>query len=221
MSQPDLPMSQAPDQTSLIPSLQADALTQEIERQLNEEGDAMLAAAETDARAVITQARVTARHKLRGSIAELRREGERRLTRARAERDTTARAREQRQASRALEAAWPLLRETLAARWRDLATRKAWTEKVATLCLDRLRRGQWAVEHPDDWTAAEQAAFAAGFDGRGDIALTFAADKTIVAGLRVAADQAVLDATVAGLLYDGRAIAALLLDELAQGFAHE
>ncbi|MBI1204067.1 MAG: hypothetical protein GC182_16315 [Rhodopseudomonas sp.] len=219
MNRSDLPISQAPEPTSLIPSLQADALTQEIERQLNEEGDAVLASARTDARAIVAQARVSARQKLRGAIADLRREGERRLTRASAELDTAARNREQRQASRALEAAWPLLHETLTARWRDLAARKVWTDKIAALCSSRLRPGPWTVEHPHDWSAADQAGFVAGFANQDGLVLTFTADPAIAAGLRVTADQAVLDATVAGLLYDNRAIAALLLDALAQGSA--
>ncbi len=221
MSPSNPPSPQAPYKPSFIPSLQADALTHEIKRQLNEESDAVMASAQADARAAIAQARVTARQKLRGSIAELRREGDRRLTRAKAELDTAARARAQQQASRALEAAWPLLHEALAARWRGLEGRKTWTDSVAKLCATRLRRGTWTVEHPSDWAAADQTEFIASLCDNGDVVMTFIADQTISAGLRVKADQAVLDATVAGLLYDSRAIAALLLDELAQGSTHE
>ena len=53
------------------------------------------------------------------------------------------------------------------------------------------------------------------------IELTFSAAADLSAGLRVKADQAVLDATVVGLTHDNRAIAAMLLDELAHGSAHE
>jgi F0F1-type ATP synthase membrane subunit b/b' len=201
----------------MISSLQADALTREIERQLREESDAVMAAAQAEAQVVIAQARATARQKLRGTIAELRREGERRLTRAKAELDTAARAREQQQASRALEAAWPLLHEALVARWHDSEARKAWADSVAKLSAARLRRGDWTVEHPSDWTASEQADFTANLGDSDGIATTFTADPSISAGLRVKADQAVLDATMAGLLFDKRAIAALLLNELAQG----
>lgn len=217
MSPSHRPSPRDSDKPSLIPSLQADALTREIERQLSQESDAVMASAQAEAGAVIAQARVTARQKLRGSIAELRREGERRLTRAKAELDTAARALEQQQASRALDAAWPLLHQTLSARWHDPEARKAWTDNVATLCAARLRRGDWTVEHPSDWAAAEQADFIASFGNNGDgHAITFTADPSISAGLRIKADQAVLDATIAGLLYDRRAIAALLLDEVAQ-----
>jgi hypothetical protein len=113
------------------------------------------------------------------------------------------------------------LRDALAARWHDSAARKLWTDSVAELCARRLRRGDWTVEHPADWTAQEQTGFAAAFADSGNIKLTFAAAPDLTAGLRIKADQAVLDASVAGLTHDGRAIAAMLLDELAHGTPHE
>jgi F0F1-type ATP synthase membrane subunit b/b' len=210
-----------PSEPSLIAPLQADALTHEIERQLQDERNALIAAAQDEARGAIADARANARKRLHQAIGELRREGERRLTRAKAELETAARARQQQQASHALKAAWPLLRDALAARWHDSAARKLWTDSVAELCARRLRRGDWTVEHPADWTAQEQTGFAAAFADSGNIKLTFAAAPDLTAGLRIKADQAVLDASVAGLTHDGRAIAAMLLDELAHGTPHE
>lgn len=209
------------NEPNLIPALQADALTHEIERQLQDERAALIAAAQSDARAAVAQARSTARKRLHEAIGELRREGERRLTRAKAELETAARAKQQQQASHALEAAWPLLRDALTARWRDNAARKLWTDSTAALCASRLRRGEWTVEHPADWTAQEQSGFTAACGDTAGIELTFSAAADLSAGLRVKADQAVLDTTVVGLTHDNRAIAAMLLDELAHGSAHE
>lgn len=200
---------------SLIPSLQADALAREIERQLKDESKAMTEAAHRDAQAIVAQARKAARARQHQAIVELRREGERRMTRAKAEAETAARARQQRLATQALGTAMPLLTEALVARWRDAAARKIWTGKIAELGLTRLRRGAWTVEHPADWDAPERDAFAASLGQGTDIA--FASDETLNAGLKIKTDQAVLDATVQGLLVDGRAIAALLLDELDRG----
>ena len=140
---------------SLIPSLQADALAREIEKQLKDESEAMTEAAQRDAQAIVAQARKTARTRLHQAIVELRREGERRMTRAKAEAETSARARQQQLATKALGAAMPLLTEALVARWRDAAARKIWTGKVAELGLTRLRRGAWIVEHPADWDVPE------------------------------------------------------------------
>ena len=206
---------------NLIPALQADALTHEIERQLQDERLALLATAQDEARGTIALARATARKRLHQAIAELRREGERRLTRAKAELETAARARQQQQASHALEAAWPLLRDALAARWREAAARKLWTDSIVELCVTRLRHGDWTVEHPADWTTREQTEFTAALGVNATVKLTFTTVPDLKAGLRVKADRAVLDASVAGLTHDGRAIAAMLLDELAHRTPHE
>lgn len=205
------------NEPGLIPALQADALAREIERQLQDERSALIAAAQDEARAAIAQARAAARVRLHDAIAELRREGERRLTRAKAELETAARARQQQQATRALAEALPLLHDALGARWRDAEARQIWSSSVAKIGAVRLRRGAWTVEHPAEWPAQEQEGFTAALGDAEGIAVTFAADNQLSAGLRVKADQAVLDASVSGLLSDARTVAALLLDKLDHG----
>lgn len=200
---------------SLIPGLQSDALAREIEQQLKAETAAVMAAAEQEARTTLAQARKTARSRLHEAIADLRREGEMRLARAHAQLDAELRAQAQRQSARAVADAMPLLREALAARWRDAEARKAWTAAIAQLAAARLRPGNWQAAHPADWSAEEQKAFAAAV-GEAD-GISFRADKDLSAGLRITADQATLDATPDGLLADSRTIAALLLDELTIG----
>lgn len=202
--------------TSLIPTLQSDLLAREIEQQLRDEAGALIAAAERDARAVVAQARSAARRRLHEANQDLRREGARRLARANARLETEARARAQRQAAQALGAALPLLREMLEARWRDPEQRRQWTDGVARLCATRLRPGAWLVEHPADWNESEKQYFTATIGKGGSVVVTFKADDGLAAGLRVKADQAVLDATPQGLLADGRTIAALLLDEIGR-----
>jgi hypothetical protein len=199
-------------EASLIPALQSDALAREIEQQLQHETTAVIAAAERDVHNVIAQARTTARNRLHDAIAELRREGERRLARGKAQIETTERAQAQRQAARAVTQALPLLIDALSERWRDAKSRRLWIDGVAILCGARLRRGAWTVVHPADWAAKEQQGFAAALgDG---VEAAFVADKELTAGLKVSADQAVLDATPLGLLADLRAIAALMLDAI-------
>jgi F0F1-type ATP synthase membrane subunit b/b' len=200
---------------SLIPGLQSDALAREIEQQLKAETTAILATAEKDAAATVAQARKTARGRLHEAIAELRREGEMRLARAHAQLDSELRTQAQRQSARAVADTMPLLREALQTRWQEPKARQEWTAAIAQQAAKRLQRGDWQVAHPADWSAAEQKDFADAVGGADGIA--FQADKAITAGLRIAADQATLDATPDGLLADSRTIAALLLDELTKG----
>ena len=199
-------------EASLIPALQSDALAREIEQQVQHETAAVITAAERDARDVTAQARATARDRLHDSIAELRREGERRLARAKAQVETAQREQAQRQAARAVTEALPLLIDALNERWRDPKSRWLWVDGVTKFCDARLRRGAWTVTHPADWPAKEQRDFAAALGG--GIEAAFEVDKELTAGLKVSADQAVLDATPRGLLADLRSIAALMLDEI-------
>jgi F0F1-type ATP synthase membrane subunit b/b' len=196
---------------SLIFSVQSDALVGEIEQQLAQERGAIAAGAEREARALMAQARAVARAQVHVAIEKLREEGARRLTRAKAQIDTELRVHAQQQAAQAVRDAMPLLREALNARWRDRASRRLWSKAVASACADRLRPGAWRVEHPRDWNEPEQQQFLAAI-GKPVQARFVAAD--IVAGLRVRADQALLDATPQGLLTDSTMITALLLDEI-------
>jgi F0F1-type ATP synthase membrane subunit b/b' len=196
---------------SLIFSLQSDALVREIEQQLAQESGAIAAGAEREARAIMAQARAVARAQVRAAIEKLREDGARRLTRAKAQLDTELRVRAQQQAAQAVRDAMPLLHEALNARWRDRDGRRLWSEAVAHACADRLPPGAWQVEHPRGWNEPEQQQFLTAI-GKPVQARFAAAD--IAAGLRVSADQALLDATPQGLLADSTMITALLLDAI-------
>jgi hypothetical protein len=199
---------------SIIPALQSDALVREIEQQLKHENGVIAATAQHDARAIMAQARAAARGQVHAAIEQLRAEGVRRLTRAEAQLDTESRTRAQQQAAQAVRDALPLLREALAQRWREPASRRQWAEAAARLCCDRLRRGAWRIEHPHDWSEQERQQFVAALGNGDSLDLSFQAAGDIAAGLRVSADQAVLDATPQGLLADRTTVAALLLDEI-------
>lgn len=196
---------------SIIPSLQSDALVREIEQQLAAENAAIADGARRDAQAILAQARASARAQVHEAIEKLREEGGRRLMRAKARLDAEAYAHSQQQAVQAVREALPLLRDALAARWRDRPSRRQWIDATARLCADRLPPGAWLIEHPDDWDAQEQEQFAAAIGAAAR--LTFRA-AAVAAGLRISADQALLDATPQGLLADSNAIAAQLLEEI-------
>ena len=200
--------------TSLIPAAQSKALLREIEQQTREVTRAITASAEQEARAIVEHAHATARRRMREAIAGLRAEGTRRIGRASAQLDTDARQRDQQEAARAIDRAWPLLLDALVARWSDPGARSAWTDGLARCAHDRLRAGPLRVEHPADWSADEQQRFRDVL-AAGDRGVAFAEDRDLVAGLRIRAGDANLDGTPRGLLTDSAGIAALLLAELA------
>ena len=196
---------------SLIFSLQSDALVREIEQQFAQERGAIAASAEHEARVIMAQARAVERAQVHAAIEKLREDGGRLVTRAQAQLDTELRVRAQQQVAQAVRDAMPLLRGALNARWRDRDGRKLWSEAVGRACADRLPPGAWRVEHPHDWNEPEQQQFLAAIDRT--VQAHFAA-ADIAAGLRVIADQAMLDATPQGLLADSTMVTALLLNEI-------
>jgi F0F1-type ATP synthase membrane subunit b/b' len=196
--------------TDLISGLQSDSLAREVSDQLDAEAGAIVADAEREARTIVARAHDAARTRMHEAMLDLRREGARRIARAEAQRDTEARRRAQRQAATAIAEALPMLRGALAERWTDAEQRMAWTSAIARVATARLAPGAWLVEHPAGWSEAEQRAFAGEAGGK----LDFRAADDIGAGLRISADQAVLDGTPDGLLADERTVAAMLLNEI-------
>jgi vacuolar-type H+-ATPase subunit E/Vma4 len=199
--------------TSLIPAAQSDALLQEIEQQSREECRTLVSVAEHEAHAVVAQARATARKRMHEAIEGLRREGARRLARAEAQVETQARQRAQQSALDVISRAWPLLVEALRARWNDRDGRAAWISGAARHARDRLRANTWTVEHPVGWSADEQQLFSQALGGR-EVVVSFLAESSTSAGLRIKAGAATLDATAQGLLTDRSAVASMLLAEI-------
>jgi len=205
------------NEASRTPAPQFEALARDIERQLKKEIRAVIAAAETDARLIITQARADARRRVCNAIEDLRREGANRLAGAKAQLETEFRGRAQRRAAQAVSDGLPLLRAELDARWRDAPSRRQWTDALARLATLRLRPGAWCVEHPADWSESERRGFVAMIGKKDGLDISFTADSEIKSGLRIKADQALLDATPKGLLADGRTVAAMILAEIEEG----
>lgn len=198
-----------------LPVAPSEALLQEIERQTLDETRAVAESAGREAQAIVAQAYAEASRRMHDTVAELRRERAGRLARARAKLETEARIRDQQRAMQAIRQAWPLVVEALDARWTDPAPRRIWVESVARQARERLRTATWRVEHPADWSAADEQHFREVVAKKIEIA--FAADVSIAAGLRISAGEATLDATPQGLLNDCAGITALLLAEIAGG----
>jgi len=197
-------------------STQSDTLLRELERQVQEECHALIAAAERDARTIIARAHSDARGRMHESIRALRHEGRRRLLRAKAQAETEARRRAHRHALEAIRMAWPLLEAALAARWRDPDGRRAWIESAARRAANWLRDSHWSVEHPPDWSLDDARSFGGMLCERAGLEIQFSTRPGLDQGLRIGAGQALLDATPQGLLVDRITVEAALLAELGR-----
>lgn len=193
------------------PRAQSDALVREIEQQCEAECRAILEAARLESRAIVGDAFGAARRHVHEAFEDMRRDGERRLARAKAQIATELRVRDQARAAGNLRDGCPVLVNAVADRWSDPEARRDWAASLADEARLRLRPGAWIVEHPDGWAEDEQAAFLArlGPDCRAEV--TFRRAEDFDAGLRIRATGAVLDATPERLLADKPAIQALLL----------
>lgn len=199
----------------LVSSAQADALIREIAQQFRAETSAVAKAGEVEAQAVVARSRAIARSRMHEAILDLRRDGARRIASAKARIDSEARALAQRASAQAVDQAMTLLDRVLTARWRNEEARAQWAESLAKQCGSRLRPGEWVIEYPEGWSEAERRAFEAALGSAAEV--TFNASGDITAGLRISADDAVLDATPHGLLADRRTVTAMLLAGIEHG----
>ena len=84
------------------------------------------------------------------------------------------------------------------------------------MAAKRLRHWSWTIAHPPGWRADETQALAAEVEAATGSAPHFDVDPLLLAGLRVNAGDAWLDATPAALMADPEAIGAALLAEVAR-----
>lgn len=173
--------------------------------------DQILLDAQTQAHDSIRQAYRKARARLHVSIMEEREHGFHELISAEAQLQTQQRQLRQQDDMALLQRVWPLLEQTLAARWRDAAQRALWIDQIITDALRVLPAAPWRVEHAVDWPADEQQTLAASIQQHTGHAPQFIPIKDIVAGLRINVESATLDGTVQGLLVNRSQIEALLL----------
>jgi F0F1-type ATP synthase membrane subunit b/b' len=125
----------------------SDALVREIERQCEVECRAILEAAELESRAIVADAFTVARRHVHEAFEDLRRDGERRLARAKAQIATELRVRDQARAAGNLRDGCPVLVNAVADRWGDAEARRHWTAALAETARRQLRPGTWIVEH--------------------------------------------------------------------------
>jgi hypothetical protein len=191
----------------------AEALIREIEDEGDKERQAIAVAAEKEAAAIVRHALAEARRRAHDEIAALRRDADRRLARAEAQIETERRLRDQARAAEVLHTGYPELIRTVVERWHDKNARRFWITSMAADARRRLRPGGWAIEHPLEWSAEDEAALRADLPPQAVLTFKKATDD-LDAGFRIKADGATLDCTPERLLAEQSTNQARLLAEM-------
>jgi len=186
-----------------------------VEQYRDQECARLLDAARAEAKALIAETFRKERAFLHGRIVGERSRALARIQAARAERATRERWSSERTSLGLLGSAWPRLRERMVARWADPAGRQVWADRYLREALLVLPKGRWEIRHAADWSEAERREPTAGLTGRLGRSPRFETDGRIAAGLIIACEGAVLDASLDGLLRDRARLEARLLALLA------
>lgn len=196
------------------PGEKLDALLDTVRRHAEEEGRAIDERAAQEARAIVARAHQDARAKVHAAIVLERENGARALEKVRARIETTKRQKFQDAEAAFLDLCGPHLEQALAARWADADQRRAWLAAALRRALEHLHPGRWHIEGPAGWAVEELAPFIPSIAEVSGAEPLVTTSPGLGAGLRIAANGAVVDASPAGVLADRGEIAALLLAEL-------
>lgn len=182
-----------------------------VEAYREQECRRLLEGAEQEARELLQQAyRKVRRHLHRRVVAE-RSRARARIEAAQAEQTTRERMSRERWHLVLLETAWPRLEKALLERWGRPDDRREWVSHFVGEALATVPRQAWTIQHAPDLDSAYQEAVRAELTPKLEHAPIFRADPKIRAGLIIRSGDAVLDATLDGLLADRRRMEARLL----------
>ena len=161
------------------------------------------------------QAYKRGRARLHRHVNELREKYRLKVTSATARNQTLLRQQHHKEERAILDVAWPVLRTAMTALWQQHETRCEWIESAIETARQRLREQGWRIEHPPDFTEDDRQCIEQMFTG--DDRPELSACEDIEAGIRIRLDGAVIDATLAGLLRQKRAIEARMIARIKQG----
>jgi hypothetical protein len=165
---------------------------------------------------VLKQAHTRVRERVHHHILMLREKYQERISAAQARNQTLIRQQHQLADKEFLETAWPILREALAALWRDPASRTRWMDNAISCASSIFLQQNWCIEHPVDLNDEEKKHLK--YDCT-DIDIStpeLAVSEDIEAGIRIIAGATVFDATLEGLLKQRTAIEAILISRIKQ-----
>lgn len=160
---------------------------------------------------LLRQAHAEARTQMRDAFTEERARAAQRLDAARAHLATRRRHAEQQRAAALLAVGLARLPDELRRQWVLPDTRARWIDATLDSALAVLPHTPWRIEHPDDFSQDEREAISARLVSAQQAAPGFAGEARLTAGLRIAANGIVIDASLPGVVADRSAIGARLL----------
>jgi hypothetical protein len=204
------------NQSDSVVRTQVDALLELLEQSRSARCREVLEQATVQCADIRQRARQLARERVSKAAREERQRMEHELRMVEAEINTERRRRERARDLALIAAGRQLLGDALAARWRDAAGRRDWTETAlgdaSAVLLDRA----WTLEHPADWPQAEGAHAATFAQERYGATLQPEPADGLEIGLRVKSEGALVDMSIAGLMASERSIEGELLAEFNQ-----
>jgi hypothetical protein len=219
-------MSTATNDEPQVPGSILDAQVQRlldiVQGYQQQQCDALLSQAQQESQDIVRQAYRLASRNIHADIQLTRQHIRDTMAAARAKQHTLMMQQSHSAATSFLEQCWQALQPSLNARWQQLDCRRQWVDNILATATAVLPVGDWMIEHPADFSAAEQQQLVdqtqalAGVEPR----LNSAADLS--AGIRISADGASVDGSLDGLLSDRSSLEALLLASAAgKGRNHE
>jgi len=165
---------------------------------------------------LVHEARHRARARIKEAVLEKRRRVREHCRRVQAEVDARQRDRRFRNLAEQLARGLELLPRTLAGRWSEESTRRAWWRGVLEEAAVALGTGAWRIEVAPGLTGDERDALAREAAHLAGEAVPVEDCRDLDAGLRIHRGGARYDATTDGLLADRLRIEAALLAELGR-----
>lgn len=176
-------------------------------RQIDDEAD-------VQARDIIKAAHREARKKVHEVIVDERRRGNNAINQQRAKIETAKRKSRQVLENNFLNIVLKLLETELDKRWDTPSARHDWVGATVERALNHLHPGPWSIEHPPGWSIRELDPFLEEIRTFSGAEPAFTASAELRAGLLIQANDAKVDASLAGLLVNRNEISAQLLAEL-------
>ena len=162
-------------------------------------------------RAIVKAAFGKARTAVSHAVQRERRRREAMALRSKARAETQARLDAQLRVARLLGIGWEQLPDILRARWEDRDSRRRWWQSGVQEAQRRLLGKRFTIEHGPGLSQQELDDIR---EACGDRQTSFVRDGDLDAGIRIRADGACVDATVATLLADRPRLESLLLAAL-------
>lgn len=210
--------------TQTMPSSIVDAqvkrLLEVVNDYQNQQCELLLKQANDQARQIVRHTYHNARVRLQTSIQEDRQQLEQSLASVRARRHTFIMQQKHQAARQFLDDAWHLLTSRLIKRWKNAEQRQLWVSTVIDTAINSLPAADWLIEYEENWEKSEREQIQQYINEKSAKTINFKTTNGIEAGIRISADDAVVDGTLQGLLSDRVRIQSEILAQCTHCIVH-